>query len=52
MEHTLALIKPDTVAAGKAAEMQQLAELAGFQVVAKRTLQVSLQLVLAAGLQP
>jgi hypothetical protein len=42
MEYTLALIKPDAVGAGKAAEIQQLAELAGFSIIAKRSMQVLL----------
>lgn len=40
MEYTLAIIKPDAVKAGKAAEIQQLAEIAGFQITAKQQLQV------------
>lgn len=41
METTLAMIKPDAVAAGKAAEIQQLAEMHGFLIIAKRPMQVS-----------
>jgi nucleoside diphosphate kinase len=40
MEYTLAMIKPDAVAAGKASEIQQLAEMHGFLIIAKRQLQV------------
>lgn len=39
-ECTLAMIKPDAVAAGKASEIQQLAEMHGFLIIAKRQLQV------------
>jgi nucleoside-diphosphate kinase len=40
MERTFALIKPDAVAAGKVDDIMQLAELAGFTIVAKQQLQV------------
>lgn len=40
IEYTLALIKPDAVAGGKAQEMQQLIEMSGFLIIAKRQLQV------------
>lgn len=39
LEHTLAMIKPDAVSAGKADEIQLLAEMHGFTVVRKRTMQ-------------
>lgn len=40
MEYTLALIKPDAVKAGKAAEMMQLMQLHDFSIIAKKQLQV------------
>lgn len=40
MDYTLALIKPDAVRAGKASEIQQLIEMSGFLIIAKRQLQV------------
>lgn len=40
IEYTLAMIKPDAVAAGKAAELLQLIELAGFIIIARRQMQV------------
>ena len=40
LESTLAMIKPDAVKAGKAEEICQLIELAGFTIVAKQKLQV------------
>jgi nucleoside-diphosphate kinase len=50
MEYTLALIKPDAVKAGKAAEMQQLMQLHDFSIIAKQQLQV--YLAVACGLHP
>eukprot|EP00882_Tetradesmus_deserticola_P019735 GHRQ01021268.1.p1 GENE.GHRQ01021268.1~~GHRQ01021268.1.p1 ORF type:complete len:275 (+),score=57.25 GHRQ01021268.1:162-986(+) len=44
MEYTLAMIKPDAVAAGKASEIQQLAEMQGFLIIAKRQLQLTTRL--------
>ncbi|KAK9855785.1 hypothetical protein WJX84_005017 [Apatococcus fuscideae] len=41
LERTLGLIKPDAVRAGKSREIMQLAELSGFQLLAKKTLQLS-----------
>eukprot|EP00891_Asterochloris_glomerata_P007451 jgi/Astpho2/7451/e_gw1.00114.172.1_t len=43
LESTLAMIKPDAVKAGKAEEICQLIELAGFTIVAKQKLQLSRQ---------
>lgn len=40
LEFTLALVKPDAVRAGKAPEIQQLIEMSGFLIIAKRQLQV------------
>lgn len=40
MEYTLALIQPDAVRGGKASEIQQLAEMAGFCTIARQQLQV------------
>ncbi len=40
LERTLALIKPDAVQAGKADEIMQLIELAGFTIIAQQKLQV------------
>lgn len=40
VEKTLALIKPDAVAKGKANEIMQLIEMAGFTIVMKQKLQV------------
>lgn len=42
MEYTLAMIKPDAVKAGKQAEMQQLMQLNGFTIVARKQLQVTI----------
>ncbi|KAK9843183.1 hypothetical protein WJX74_008269 [Apatococcus lobatus] len=41
LERTLGLIKPDAVRAGKSREIMQLAELSGFQLLAKKNLQLS-----------
>ena len=41
LERTLGLIKPDAVRAGKSREIMQLAELSGFQLLAKKDVQVS-----------
>lgn len=41
LERTLGLIKPDAVRAGKSREIMQLAELSGFQLLARKNLQVS-----------
>lgn len=41
VEKTLALIKPDAVAAGKAEEIMHLIEVKGFTIVAKQKMQVS-----------
>ena len=40
IQMTLALIKPDAVAAGNAREIMQLIEMAGFTVLCKKKLQV------------
>lgn len=47
MEYTLALVKPDAVKAGKAAEMQRLMQLHDFSIVAKKQLQVHTALAVA-----
>lgn len=41
MERTLALLKPDAVAAGHASELMQLIDLRGFTIIAKKKLQLS-----------
>jgi hypothetical protein len=40
LSRTLAIVKPDAVAAGKAEEILHLAELAGFTVIQQQRLQV------------
>jgi hypothetical protein len=40
LQKTLALIKPDAVAAGRASEIMQIIELSGFTIIAKEHLQV------------
>ena len=40
LERTLGLIKPDAFRAGKSREIMQLAELSGFQLVARKSIQV------------
>ena len=40
MQCTLAMIKPDAVKAGKAAEIQQLMQLFGFSIITKKQIQV------------
>eukprot|EP00775_Hariotina_reticulata_P003035 gene3035-3316_t len=44
IEYTLALIKPDAVRAGKALEIQQLIEMSGFMVIAKKQVQLTTHL--------
>lgn len=43
LQRTLAIVKPDAVAAGKADEILHLAELAGFTVIQKRQLTVRMR---------
>ena len=40
LQKTLALIKPDAVAAGRASEIMQIIELSGFTIIAQEHLQV------------
>ena len=40
LQKTLALIKPDAVASGRASEIMQIIELSGFTIIAKEHLQV------------
>lgn len=52
MERTLALVKPDAVAAGKLDDIVQLAELAGCTVLAQQRVQVRALRMLAHAPRP